>query len=115
MSKQSRNDRMGIVYSTNGNYSYEYEQGEETPETLPNDKQRLKILLDRKQRKGKEVTLISAFVGQEEDLATLGKSLKQGCGVGGSVKDGEILIQGDQRQKVIELLTKLGFKQIKSL
>ena len=98
-----------MVYSTNPDFKYQ--TGEEAEaETLPKDKQRLKVLLDTKNRKGKAVTLVTGFVGTSEDLNTLGKYLKVKCGVGGSVKDGEIIMQGDVRQKVAGLLRGLGFR-----
>jgi len=99
----------GIVYSTDPGFVYEeYSNSEE--EIVPKNQQTLKVQLDKKQRSGRAVTLITNFIGKVEDLAELGKMLKTKCGVGGSVKDGEILIQGDFRQKVIELLQKEGYK-----
>ncbi len=102
-------DRLGVVFSTNPNFGYEHEN-EEEPETLQPSKQNLRVTLDKKQRAGKSVTLITGFVGTEADLKELGKMLKTKCGVGGTVKDGEILIQGDFRKKVLEILQKEGFK-----
>lgn len=101
-----------VVYSTNPNFAYEFEQSDDT-QTLPPQQQRLYVSIDRKQRAGKEVTLIEGFVGAEDDLKDLGKLLKSKCGVGGSVKDYEILIQGNFKQKIFDLLLKEGFSQTK--
>lgn len=111
MAKKS--NPIGIVYSTNSNFKYQY-NNEKQPETLPNEKQDLRIMLDKKQRSGKKVTLITGFVGTDADLTDLGKLLKTKCGVGGSAKDGEILVQGDLREKVMEMLIKMGYKVKKS-
>ncbi len=108
MSNKNRN-RVGIVYSTNPDFQYRTEGKEETI-TLDNSRQNLRVQLDKKQRAGKKVTLISGFVGKEEDLNALGKELKNKCGVGGSVKDGEILLQGDFCEKVLQYLKDKGYK-----
>ena len=107
MSKKNRNSK--IMYSTNADFEYDEEQ-DDSIETLEPNKQNLKIFLDKKQRKGKKVTLITGFVGTDDDLNDLGKSLKNKCGVGGSSKEGEILIQGDLREKVKSILDDLGYK-----
>lgn len=98
-----------IVYSTNPNFQYEEEEAEQIETLAPKD-QLLYVSIDRKQRGGKEVTLIEGFVGTDDDLKELGKMLKSKCGVGGAVKDGEILIQGSFRDKVCDLLEKAGYK-----
>jgi len=105
----AKKDKKNIVYSTNPNYEYEFDE-DEVMETLPPQKQTLKVMIDKKQRKGKAVTLIAGFVGSNDDLKDLGKLLKSKCGVGGSVKDREILIQGDHRDKIIEILNKENYK-----
>jgi translation initiation factor 1 len=104
---QSR--RQGVVYSTNPDFSYQSDEPAAAT-TLPPQQQQLRVQLDKKQRGGKQVTLVTGFVGREEDLQTLGKLLKAKCGVGGSAKDGEIVVQGDLRAKVLEILLKEGYK-----
>ena len=101
--------RLGVVYSTNPDFKYESESDVEA-ETLPPDKQRLVVTIDRRCRAGKQVTLISGFVGSDDDLKELGKTLKVKCGVGGTAKNGEITIQGDIRDKVTTLLCSMGYK-----
>ena len=100
--------RLNVVYSTNPNFQYE-NGNEEEEETLPKEKQQLRISLDKRNRGGKMVSLITGFVGKDEDLQVLGKLLKVKCGVGGSAKDGEIIVQGDFRNKLHELLQKEGY------
>ena len=100
--------RLGVVYSTDPNFNYAKEETVQE-ETLEPSKQRLTVTIDRRNRGGKQVTLVSGFVGTQEDLAALGKTLKVKCGVGGSAKDGEITIQGDLRDKVTELLKNMGY------
>ena len=107
---QQRKNREGIVYSTSEQFDYQFSNEDEVQETLIPSKQNLKVMLDKKQRAGKIVTLITGFVGTEEDLTALGKKLKSKFGVGASVKDGEILIQGDFRDRTIVMLTAEGYK-----
>ena len=111
MAKKNRRDkgRSGVVYSTNDDFSYDYD-GDFEEETLSPSEQNLKVMLDKKSRGGKQVTLVEGFVGTEDDLKDLGKLLKSKCGVGGSAKNGEILIQGDFRDKVLQLLQKEGYR-----
>lgn len=102
-------DRLGVVFSTNPDHAYNYDE-EQEEDTLPNNQQDLRVSLDKKQRGGKKVTLITGFVGTADDLKELAKTLKTKCGVGGSAKDGEILVQGDFRDKIVEILKKDGYK-----
>lgn len=106
-------ERLGVVYSTNSDFQFEKEE-EETPITLPPQQQKLIVSLDKRNRKGKAVTLVAGFEGSEEDLKTLGKDLKSKCGVGGTVKEGEILIQGDFRDKILSILIAAGYKAKRS-
>jgi translation initiation factor 1 len=108
MAAKNKN-KIDVVYSTNPNFQFQSDEEEEQI-TLPANNQNLRVSIDRKQRKGKEVTLITGFIGSEDDLNLLGKELKQKCGVGGSVKDGEIIIQGNHAKKILELLLKQGYK-----
>ena len=102
----------GIVFSTNPDFKTDSDE-KEIANTLPPGQQVLRARLETKHRAGKAVTLVTGFVGREEDLETLGKQLKNFCGTGGSVKDGEIIVQGDQRDKVLQWLLKNGYKQTK--
>jgi translation initiation factor 1 len=106
---QDWKDRLGVVFSTNPEFSYENNQEEES-ETLPPNQQSLLVFTDRKGRKGKTATIISGFVGKEDDLKELSKFLKTKCGVGGSHRGDEILIQGDVKNKVVALLKEKGYK-----
>lgn len=114
MAKKNTSDKNGFVFSTDPNFKFEQENNE-TTETLPAAQQPLRILLDKKQRAGKAVTLITGFIGTDDDLEKLGKQLKNFCGTGGSVKDGEALVQGDQRDKVLQWLVKNGYVKSKKL
>lgn len=105
-------DRLNVVYSTNPDFKYESIEEEEA-ETLPKNQQKLRIFVEKKGRGGKTVTLIKGFIGTEEDLKELGKLLKTKCGVGGSVKDNEIIIQGDFKQRITDLLKAEGYTQTK--
>lgn len=107
-------DRLNVVYSTNPDFKYDKEE-EEEQDTLPKEKQLLRISLDKRNRKGKAVTLITGFVGTNDDMETLGKLLKVKCGVGGSAKDGEIIVQGDLRNKVLEILQKEGYVKVRCI
>ena len=113
MSKKNKKRRTGIVFSTNPEHDYEYESND-IEETTSESKQKLRVMIDRKKRRGKEVTLVVGFKGNKEDLKDLGKMLKSKCGVGGSVKDGEIIIQGNQKDKVVKILLEKGYSQTKS-
>lgn len=108
-----KDKRSGIVFSTNPDFEYQYEQAEEAT-TLPPQQQKLRVMIDRKQRKGKAVTLVTGFIGADADLQDLGKYLKSKCGVGGAAKNGEIMVQGEQRDKVVSLLLEKGYSQTKA-
>ena len=105
--------RLNVVYSTNPDFRYEEEEKRER-QTLPAAQQQLKVWIDRKQRAGKQVTLVRGFVGTEDDLKELARMLKSKCGVGGTAKDGEILIQGDFRDRIVDVLVKAGYKAKKA-
>lgn len=105
-------ERLNVVYSTNPDFKYETTDEEET-ETPEKSRQKLRVSIEKKGRGGKTVTLVSGFTGREDDLKELGKLLKTKCGVGGSVKEGEIIIQGEFKQRIIELLKSEGYSQTK--
>lgn len=109
MADNSWKKRIGVVYSTDPNFKYT-EQTEQEPETLEPSRQKLIVGIDRRNRSGKQVTLVTGFIGRDDDLAALGKMLKSKCGTGGSAKDGEIIIQGDFRDRIVEILTAAGYK-----
>lgn len=113
MANNDWKSRLNVVYSTNPDFKYETQE-EETAQTLPPQQQELRVWLDRKSRAGKQVTLVKGFVGSDDDLRELASMLKSKCGVGGSAKDGEIIIQGDFRDRVTELLVKAGYKAKKA-
>ena len=114
MSKKNKSDARGFIYSTDPNFSFEPAH-EEAQETLPPAKQLLRIRLDTKHRAGKAVTLITGFIGTNNDAEKLGKQLKNFCGTGGSVKDAEMIVQGDQRNKVLQWLLKNGYSATKKI
>ena len=112
MKKNDWKERLNVVYSTNPDFSYDTGEHEE-PETLPKNTQKLRVRIEKNHRGGKTVTIVSGFTGSEADLKELGKLLKTKCGVGGSAKEGELLIQGEFKEKVVEILKKEGYTQTK--
>ena len=113
MAENDWKKRLGVVYSTNPDFAYRQEEAPVQEATLEAGRQRLIVSLDRRNRGGKQVTLVTGFSGAEEDLKELGKALKVKCGVGGTAKDGEITIQGDRRDKVVGLLHEMGYTRAK--
>jgi translation initiation factor 1 len=111
MGKNNKQQNSPLVYSTDPNYKPVVEEA--VVETLAPDQQPLRVILETKHRAGKTVTIVYGFQGKEEDMSLLGKALKNHCGTGGSVKDGEIIIQGDHRQKAFEYLKKKGYNKAK--
>ncbi|PZP46855.1 MAG: translation initiation factor [Pseudopedobacter saltans] len=111
MANKNKSDRNGFVYSTDPNFKFEQE--DENIETLKPSEQKLRVWLDTKIKGGKTATVVKDFIGQEVDMNDLGKKLKTHCGTGGNVKDGEIIIQGDQREKVLQWLLKNGYSNSK--
>lgn len=114
MSKRNKADRNGFVFSTDPDFRFEPEDLRQQ-ETIEPAKQQLRVKLDNKQRGGKMVTLVTGFIGTDVDLDQLGKQVKQFCGTGGAVKDGEVIIQGDQREKVMNFLLKNGYAKTKKV
>jgi Translation initiation factor 1 (eIF-1/SUI1) and related proteins len=108
MNSNNWKDRLNVVYSTNPDFQYE-RSNEPEEDTLPKEKQNLRVQLDKRNRNGKKVSLITGFIGTNEDLQILSKLLKTKCGVGGSAKEGEIIIQGDFREKIKDVLLKEGY------
>jgi translation initiation factor 1 len=113
MSKKNKPDSRGFVFSTDPNFKFAEEPG--STETFAPAQQKLKVRLDTRHRAGKAVTLVEGFIGKEEDLEDLGKKLKSFCGTGGSAKNGEIIIQGDQREKVMQWFGVNGYKNVKKI
>ena len=114
MSSNDWKSRLNVVYSTNSDFEYQTTSGEQI-ETLPPERQNLHVGIDRRHRSGKKVTLVQGFIGSDDDLRELGSMLKTKCGVGGSAKDGEIIIQGDFRDRIVEILVKNGYKAKRSI
>ncbi|MBQ3152536.1 MAG: translation initiation factor [Bacteroidaceae bacterium] len=112
MKKNDWKERLNIVYSTNPDFVYYTDETAEE-ETLPKSAQKLRVRIERNHRGGKSVTIVAGFTGAEADLKELGKLLKTKCGVGGTVKDGEIIVQGEFKEKIVELLKREGYTQTK--
>lgn len=110
MAESDWKSRLGVVFSTNPEFSYHNEQEEEEKPSLPASQQRLIVTIDRRNRGGKQVTLVTGFVGNEQEIQELGRKVKTKCGTGGTVKDGEIIIQGDFRERIATYLLSLGYK-----
>ena len=110
MAQQDWKDRLGVVYSTNPDFQYRTAQDAPEADTLPPEKQCLIVRIDRRRRAGKQVTLVDGFVGRAADLSALAKTLKTKCGVGGTVEEGQVLIQGDLRDKLVTLLSTMGYQ-----
>lgn len=108
----SKKRPVGVVYSTNPDYQYDYDEAPQA-ETLPPQQQKLRVRIERNHRGGKVVTLVTGFVGTDDDLQQLARTLKSRCGVGGSAKDGEIIIQGELKEKVVDTLLKQGYSNTK--
>jgi translation initiation factor 1 len=112
VSKKKQSDRLGFVYSTDPNFGFQHDEKNEQ-ETVPPSQQKLRVVLETKQRGGKPTTVVTGFIGTDADIEALGKKLKSFCGTGGSVKDGEVLVQGDQREKLVGWLLKNGYTNTK--
>lgn len=110
MAESDWKSRLGVVFSTNPEFSYQNDNQQEETESIPTSKQNLIVAIDRRNRGGKQVTLVTGFVGRADDLEELGRKVKSKCGTGGSVKDGEIIIQGDFRERIVTYLLSLGYK-----
>jgi translation initiation factor 1 len=108
----NKKKRKDVVYSTNPDFNYESDN-ESLPETLPVNEQKLYVSIDRKSRKGKSVTLVEGFIGQSEDLKELSKTLKKSCGVGGTAKDDQIVVQGEFKDEIAKILIDMGYNTIK--
>lgn len=113
MAKKNKPDTRGFVYSTDPGFKFEEEL--DSTQTLPPAQQKLKIRLDTRHRAGKAVTLVEGFSGKDEDLQELGRKLKAYCGTGGSAKEGEIIVQGDQRDKILQWMLNNGYKQSRKI